>query len=142
MTTPTRSQSIMIRTLDNSAAAHDPLSTTSLLATAGVQELLESYRRPFQPLDADFAEQIHRELYQKLLTLPKSWEDGQQGHMKMTLAATTYFTEQEWHIDLLLMRQSKNSRDPDLFYSPWWRRRGLLKPQPAATTSFQGSGSG
>jgi fido (protein-threonine AMPylation protein) len=77
MTTATRSQSIMNQILDGSAASQDPLSNTSLLATAGVQELLEGIRRQFQPLDADFAEQIHRELHQELLTLPKSWEDGQ-----------------------------------------------------------------
>jgi hypothetical protein len=46
MTTSTRSKNIMNQVLDDSAAAQDPLSNTSLLATAGVQELLEARRHP------------------------------------------------------------------------------------------------
>jgi hypothetical protein len=84
----------MNQALNNSAAAQDPLSNTSLLATAGVQELLENFRRQLQPLDADFAEQMHRELHQEPLTPPKSWEDGQQGFIKMALAATSYANPQ------------------------------------------------
>ena len=132
--TTTRSHSIINRILlDNSAEAQDPLSNTSLLATAGVQEVLEHIRLQFQPLDADFAEQLHRELHQELLTLPKSWEDGQQGFMQMNLAATTYASNAR--VDLYLMQQSKTTQDPNSRASP------LPKPQPAATTSFQGSGS-
>jgi hypothetical protein len=134
MTTSTRSQGIMNQILDNSAAAQDPLPNTSLLATAGVQEFLEGIRRQFQPLDADFAEQIHRELHQELLTLPRSWEDGQQGFMQMALTATTTTYATNARLDLYLMQQSKTTQDPNSRPSP------LPKPQPAATTSPQGSG--
>jgi hypothetical protein len=124
----------MNRALDNPAAAQDPLSNTSLLATAGVQEVLENIRRQFQPLDANFAEQIHRELHQELLTLPRSWEGGQQGFMKMNLAAIAYAGNAR--IDLYLMQQSKTTQDSNSRSSPLPKPQ----PQPAATTSFQGSG--
>ena len=45
------------------ATDHDPLSTTLLLATAEVQELLEGIRLSFQPDDEEFANTIHHELY-------------------------------------------------------------------------------
>jgi hypothetical protein len=51
----------------------------------------------------------------------------------MNLAATTYASNAR--VDLYLMQQSKTTQDPTSRSSP------LPKPQPAATTSFQGSGS-
>jgi hypothetical protein len=74
----------------DSAPDHDPLSTTALLATAEVQELLEGIRLSFQPDDEEFANTTHHELYHKLLSLPQSWETPQQGFMKMALAATIF----------------------------------------------------
>jgi hypothetical protein len=51
----------------------------------------------------------------------------------MTLAATTYAANAR--LDLYFMQQSKTTQDPNSRSTP------LPKPQPAATTSFQGSGS-
>jgi hypothetical protein len=74
----------------DSANDHDPPTTIALLATAEVQEFLEGIRLSFQPNDVEFAETIHEELYHELLTTPRTWENAQQGSMKMALAATTY----------------------------------------------------
>ena len=96
----------------DSANDHDPLTTIALLATAEVQEFLEGIRLSFQPDDAEFAETIHEELYHTLvlLTTPQTWENAQQGFMKMALAATTY--AQRARLDLHSMQLASGLPDP------------------------------
>ena len=116
------------------ATDHDPLSTTALLATAEVQELLEYIRLSFQPYDAVFANTIHDELYHELLSPPQTWETPLQGIMKMTLTATTY--AQHARLDLHTMRQlAKGLLDPKK------RRTPLPKPTKESqdSSSFTGS---
>jgi hypothetical protein len=115
----------------DSANDHGPLTTIALLATAEVQEFLEGIRLSFQPDDAELAETIHEELYHTLvlLTTPQTWENAQQGFMKMALAATTY--AQRARLDLHSMQLASGLPGPKKRTTPLPKPRKEAEASPA-----------